>query len=346
MTPSELKVELDKLVRSGIQDPALIMGESGIGKTAVVSQVAAEHDLRVWDVRWGQLMPADARGVPVPKHLESSLVGTTVFYPPSFWPREGRGIIFLDEFNMATPAMMGLGQQLLLDRKFGDYVVPDGIVVWAAGNRKVDRAAVNEIPGPVNNRVAHYDVEHDFSSWELWAHSAGISVEVLGFLKWRTEYLHKFNPNQRAWPSPRSWEMADRRIKAGMSIAPVVGEAVCGEFLAYQEMRKHIPNIKLIIEGKGSSVKFPKEPSLKFATLVELTRKSMEVGFPAFVNAFKWAAANCGDEPDWTSFFVQDYVRLVRGTNPAEARKVLPQILAMPELRRFVQEQSAMGGLG
>jgi hypothetical protein len=356
MTPAELKDELRQLIKSGIQDPCLIIGESGIGKTSIVGQVCAEVDSRVWDVRWGQLMPADARGVPVPQHptkedFEAGIrIGMTVFYPPSFWPRKGPGVIFLDEFNLATAAMMGLGQQLLLDRRFGDYFVPDDIVVWAAGNRKIDRAAVNEIPGPVNNRCAHYDVEHDFKAWELWAYQpraeggGEIDSRIIGFLKYRSELLHKFDPSQRAWPSPRSWEMANRRLAAGMAVEPVVGEDAATEFFAYLGMLAHLPNIDAIAEGRGHRVEFPTEPSLKYATMVELTRRSL-AEWDAFANCFRWATTKNDKEPDWTSFFAQDYIRLLRTLKPAESRKILGRMIELPELKKFVADQSTAGGL-
>lgn len=346
MTTLELRKELDQIVRHRIMDPVLILGESGIGKTSIINQVAQDNSpMKVWDVRWSQLMPADARGVPVPRHAADGEIGTTVFYPPSFWPREGTGIIFLDEFNLATAAMMGLAQQLLLDRRFGDYFVPKDIFVWAAGNRKIDRAAVNEIPAPVNNRVAHYDVEHDLPSWEIWAHENNIDSRIVGFLKWRSELLHKFDPNARAWPSPRTWEMAHKRLTARMSIDPVVGESTADEFNAFLKMLSNLPNIELIASGRGSSVQFPTEPSLKYAAMAELTRRSLK-SLQIFTNSLKWAIEKGGTtDPDWISFFSQDYIRLLRNSNAHEARKNLPIILEMPELKRFIEREVAQGGL-
>jgi len=339
------------LLKSRIKDSILILGESGVGKTSIVRQVAAEIDYGVWDVRWGSLMPADARGVPVSRHptpeelvADQTAVGYTVFYPPKFWPRRGPGIIFLDEYNMANATMMGLGQQLLLDGRFGDYEVPPDVLVWAAGNRKIDRAAVSEIPGPTNNRVAHYEVEHDLPSFEQWAYPAGVDVRILGFLKWRSELLHKFNPDARAWPSPRTWEMADRRLKAGMGIWPVVGQDASDEFEAFLRMLKHLPNIEAIVRGAGASVPFPKEPSIKYATMAELTQRSLAT-YDSFIHSFRWAIDKNKDEPDWTSFFAQDYVRLLKTTKPQDARRVLPLLLQLPDLRRFVTEQAAIGGL-
>jgi hypothetical protein len=171
----------------------------------------------------------------------------TEFYPPSFWPRKGPAGIFLDEINMASTAMLGLAQQLLLDHQFGDYRVPDGVVVWAAGNRKIDRAFVNEIPAPVKNRVAHYQVEPDLTSWELWAFTVGIDSRIIGYLKYQPDMLHKFDPDSDcdAFPSPRTWVMAHRRLQAGLSVEPVVGPCAV-HFDAYLSMLEQLPNISAI----------------------------------------------------------------------------------------------------
>lgn len=343
MKPKDLAVELDALLRHGITDPVLIMGAPGIGKTSIVRQVVRARGMRVWDVRWGQLLPADARGVPVPVSLDpaDAARGVTLFYPPAFWPREGLGVIFLDEFNQSTPSMMGLAQQLLLDRKFGDYVVPDGIVVWAAGNRKSDGAAVHEIPGPVNNRVAHYDVEIDFPSWEEWAYRSRadgggeIDTKIISFLRFRQVLLHKFKREDRAWPSPRSWEMANRRLKAEMSLDPVIGVEVGSEFAAFIRMLDQLPNIDLIVAGKGARVSFPDDPSIRHAVVVELTRRSLDDP-EKFHNSILWLVDKARSEPDWISAFAQDYVRLVRQTKAArESNAILTAILEIPELKRF-----------
>ena len=340
MTPKELKEELELVMSNHIQDSLLILGESGIGKSCIVRQVAEKFDHEVTDVRWGQMAPADVRGVPVPNHETK----VTEFYPPAFWPRRGPGLIFLDEFNMATPAMMGLGQQLLLDRCFGDYRVPEGVLVWAAGNRKIDAAAVNQVPGPVQNRVAHYEVEHDLWAWKVWAFASGISPSILGFLDHRSELLHKPSRESMAWPSPRTWTMADVRLKAKMSIAPVVGQDVCDEFDAYMLLRESMPNVDLIEKGAGQHVPFPEEPSVKYALVAEMVARSIQ-SWQQYANCVRWTIAKATKEPEWVSVLVQDAMRLLAANDRPKQRQYLANLANFPDIRRFVADQVAAGGL-
>ena len=89
-----------------------------------------ELKLPVIDLRLSQLAPTDLRGLPVARE------GHSEWYPPKFLPRMGERILFLDEFNMAVPVMQGIAQQLILERKVGNYILPEGWLIWAA--RKID----------------------------------------------------------------------------------------------------------------------------------------------------------------------------------------------------------------
>lgn len=339
VTPIELAKELDGLIKAQIMDPVLVLGKSGIGKSAIVEQVGARHSMPVHDVRWGQLAPVDARGVPGINRETNK----TEFFPPDFWPDKGPCIIHLDEFNMATPAMMGLGQQLLLSRKFGNWSAKPDMFIWSSGNQKTDFAAVNEIPAPVNNRLAHYELQQDLDTWEVWAYANNIEGAIIGFLKKRSELLHKFNAEERAWPSPRSWEMADRRLKARMSIVPVVGDSVASEFDTHLLMLRDMPNLDLIVAGRGDRIEFPEEPSLAYVTLAELVRHAM-VSWSTFTNVFRWLSAKTDKAPEWTSMFVMDVLRILTSNDKKKKSEYLQNLMQMPEAKAFVDRHTQLVG--
>lgn len=139
-TPEALAGSLTAILSNEIKLSLMIWGPPGVGKSSIVAQCATENGLDLIDLRLSQLAPTDLRGLPVPVDR------VCTWYPPEFLPRDGRGILFLDEINMAPPAMQGIAQQLILDRKVGSYEVPDGWFVWAAGNRKEDKASVFDLP--------------------------------------------------------------------------------------------------------------------------------------------------------------------------------------------------------
>jgi MoxR-like ATPase len=65
MTPTELHEQLDTLITENIRHPAFVWGPPGVGKSSIVRDVAAAHDLPVIDLRLGQIPPADLRGLPM-----------------------------------------------------------------------------------------------------------------------------------------------------------------------------------------------------------------------------------------------------------------------------------------
>ncbi|HWE62223.1 MAG TPA: MoxR family ATPase [Chloroflexota bacterium] len=326
MTPGALNQYLDGLIRHQLTVSAMIWGPPGIGKSSIVAQTAAAHDLSCIDLRLSQLAPTDLRGLPVAEG------GVARWYPPEFLPRNGRGVLFLDELNLAPPAMQGMAQQLILDRRVGSYAVPEGWYIWAAGNRKEDRAAVFDMPAPLANRFLHLQVEPDLESFKLHALAAGIEEQVIAFLSYRPTLLHKFDPQQPAWPSPRSWAMASKLHGAGLDVAAAVGEAAAVEFHAFILHYGSLPDLARILQGAGSGVPFPDEPSVRYATVVGLTARADDAqkGY----HAFRWLAATAATE--WVQLYATDLFGLLRTRNQMGALARL--IAADPALQRFMDD--------
>jgi MoxR-like ATPase len=307
MTPEALATFLTKLVDHNLKLSTMIWGPPGIGKSSIVAQTAQARELEMIDLRLSQLAPTDLRGLPVADHTD----GVSRWYPPEFLPRRGRGILFLDEVNLAPPAIQGIAQQLILDRRVGSYCVPDGWFIWAAGNRKEDRAAVFDMPAPLANRFLHLVVEPEFESFKAYALAHGIHEHLLAFLSFRPALLHKLDPQQPAWPSPRSWMMANALYGAGLDIAPVVGLGAASEFSSFVAIFRRLPDIAQILQGKGQQIAFPKEPSLCYAVTAALTTRATSL--QESYQAFQWIAAKASAE--WVQLFATDLFRLANSRN-------------------------------
>ena len=332
MTPQTLSNYLRELVRHKLMYSTMIWGPPGIGKSSIVSQIAAEHGQDFVDVRLSQLAPTDLRGLPVPDN------GVSRWFPPEFLPRDGKGILFLDEINMAPPAMQGMAQQLILDRRVGSYTVPPNWFIWAAGNRKEDRAAVFDMPAPLANRFLHLVVDPDFDSFKGYAMAKDLHEQIIAFLSFRPEILHKIDPQQPAWPSPRSWELASGLHKAGLDIAPAIGASATAEFEAYLAVYTNLPDIEQILLGQGDKLRFPGEPSQRYAITVGLTMRSGEVSHA--MNAFRWLSDRAGAE--WVQLFAADLLRLLRQRGKVGMLAELTK--ADPQFTRFFGEFTELIG--
>ena len=244
MKPSRLKTVLESLQAQ--RWPAFIWGPPGIGKSSIVRAIAGQRQLPVIDLRASLLDPTDLRGIPA---IEG---GRAVWCPPAFLPQIGQppGILFLDEINAAPPLVQAGLYQLVLDRRVGEYELPQGWWIVAAGNRAQDRAVTFRMSSALANRFVHLDLEPDVEDWRAWALQHRIEPLVLSFIALRPELLWQEPGEHAAYPTPRSWEMASDVMstfrrgagKAGGAAAyracadvlpGVVGPAAAVEFSAF-----------------------------------------------------------------------------------------------------------------
>lgn len=339
MNTASLTTFLNTAIRDELRHSLMIWGPPGVGKSSIVAQSASSAGLEVIDVRLSQLAPTDLRGLPVPERTEEGLP-VSRWYPPEFLPRAGRGILFMDELNMAAPSMQGVAQQLILDRRVGNYRLPDGWFVWAAGNRKEDRASVFDMPTPLANRFLHIDVEPDFDSFKSYAIQQGLDDRIIAFLKFRTELLHKLDPGRPAWPSPRSWFMAAALLRSSLPLAPALGEAAEAEFSGFVKVYSAMPPLEDILAGRGKHVPCPEEISARYAAVIGLALRASS-GKEA-THAFRWVAERLSTE--WVRMFVQDLFRSM------QARKLQGELGRHlgtdPEFKKFFADFKDLLALG
>ena len=331
MTPNQLASHLSTVLSNDLPLSLMIWGPPGVGKSSIVAQATQRAGIECIDLRLSQLAPTDLRGLPVPERLPDG-GGIARWFPPEFLPRGGRGVLFLDELNMAAPSMQGVAQQLILDRRVGSYQLPDGWFVWAAGNRKEDRASVFDMPAPLANRFVHLEVTADLGSFRNYAIEQGVSEHIVSFLAFRSELLHRVDPARPAWPSPRSWFMADRLIKAGLPADSAVGPAAWGEFTGYLKVYESLPDLGAILAGKGESLECPQELSARHATVIGLAVRAQS-GDDA-LNAFRWVQRTTTTE--WTRAFIQDLLRSMQAKGLQGPLAVA--LKSEPSFKRFLSD--------
>jgi hypothetical protein len=263
--------------------PVMLWGPPGVGKSQIISQIAARHGVPLIDIRLSQMEPTDLRGVPFRK---GELVEWAV---PALLPdavRHGpRGILFLDEITSAPPTVTAAAYQLILDRRLGEYRAPPGWAIFAAGNRYGDRGVSYVMPTPLANRFTHYEIEPHLEDWVAWAHAAGIDPRVIAFLRFRPDLLFDFDParNPVAFPSPRSWEYAHRAlVKFGdaphlllEALQACVGAAAGVELKAFLDNMSELPDVDAI--ARGESVQVPHGIDLQYGVAAALVRRAVQV---------------------------------------------------------------------
>lgn len=278
MKPTAVKQSLKHLVTR--KRPVFIWGPVGAGKSDVVASVAKELGLELRDVRLNLMDPVDLKGFPVVRGTGKTQ--SMAFVPPDFLPTKGKGILFLDEMNSAPQSVQAAAYQLILNRKLGDYELPAGWAVVAAGNRASDRSVVNAQPAALANRFVHIDFEVDVEDWFAWATQNGVSDITRAFIKFRSNLLHSFDPasNPRAFPSPRSWVFVDDILMSGLAadtefelIKGTVGEGAAAEYVAFARMARDLPTAEEILANPAKAP-VPSAPATMYAISTMLDKKA------------------------------------------------------------------------
>ncbi len=270
-------------VFEGYHTPVMLWGAPGIGKSQIIAQVATKHQVNMIDIRLSQMEPSDLRGIPF---KNKTLVDWSI---PSLLPDENRhgkrGILFLDEITSAPPTVSAAAYQLILDRRLGDYQVPDGWVIFAAGNRQGDRGVTYSMPAPLANRFSHYELAVNLDDWVAWAYAHNIDERIIGFLRYRPEHLFEFDPahNPVVFPSPRTWEFTHRALKKfdhnlnlfRQAASACVGEVAGVEIATFVEHMADLPDLDAIV--KGENVRIPEALDLQYAICAALAGRAIAV---------------------------------------------------------------------
>jgi len=176
-----------------------------------------------------------------------------------------------------------------LDRCVGDYHLPKGWVIVAAGNRVGDRASAQRMPTALRNRFAHIFVEADVASWTNWATANDVPPELVAFIRLRGQDVLHVMPkgDENAFPTPRSWTRCGKYVTAPKQhrmrlFAAHVGDAYAAELDGFIDLYNSIGSLDDILTNPADA-KVPTEPSVRFAICTALGRMATKKTFPAIV---------------------------------------------------------------
>jgi hypothetical protein len=304
MRPKEIAIALETLIKAN--RPAFIEGSPGVGKSQVVTQVADKLGMDLIDVRAAQFDPVDLRGLP---YLNGD--NRTHWSAPDFLPTEGKGILFLDELNAADRSVQAACYQLVLDRRLGDYRLPDGWVIVAAGNKESDRAVTNRMSTALASRFVHLAYETHLDDWCAWAVDNDMPPQLIAFLRFRPNLLHAFDPksSEKAFPCPRTWQFVGDIIKAGAPPAiehelfkGTVGEGAAVELSGFLRIWRKLPSLDGILTNPQTAA-VPEDPATLFAVAGGLARRASDKNFDRVMTY-----ANRIPK-EWQTYLVKDAVR-------------------------------------
>ena len=214
LSPNKCKASILHALK--IKRPIFVWGGPGIGKSEVIHQIAKNIDAHVIDIRLSLWEPTDIKGIPYFNSKENNMV----WAQPSELPTKAEAkkhkniVLFLDEMNSAAPSVQAAAYQLILNRKVGQYELPDNVLICAAGNREADKGVVYRMPAPLANRFIHLEMKPEFDDWFEWAVEHNIHKDVVGYLTFSKKDLYDFDPKSpsRSFATPRSWSFVSELL--------------------------------------------------------------------------------------------------------------------------------------
>jgi len=291
-TVEQAAVLLEIMTDAG--DSVFLWGPPGIGKTDIVNQLGAKKKRPVMEFHASLREQVDLRGVPVPDTVK----GTTRWLPPNELPQVERdgaeGYWFADEYNQASPQVQSALGGLVLTGTVGEYHLPKGWVVIAAGNRVSDKAAAQRMPSHVRNRFAHINIVPDVAAWCAWATKNNVAPELVAFQRLRAGendgngVLHVMpKGDENAYPTPRSWTKASKYTNAPKEfrlrlLAAHVGEAYAVEYDAFIELFQSLGSLDDMVKNPQTA-KLPGNASERYAVCTGLARMATKKNFPAII---------------------------------------------------------------
>jgi len=257
----------------------MLWGSPGIGKSAIVHQIAKEYGLKVIDLRLAQCDPTDLMGFP---QIDAARQKAG-YVPMDTFPIEGEPLpggyngwlLFLDEANSAPKAVQAAAYKIILDRMVGQTRLHKNCAVVAAGNQESDNAIVEPMSTALQSRLVHIELVIDATEWtDNWAANNDIDHRISDYIKFKPGQLFTFTPDHtdKTYACSRTWEFANRVLKVTDEASPerlpmlagTLSEGVAREFVTFMKIYNDLPKPAQLVNSP-ETIQVPQEPSILFA---------------------------------------------------------------------------------
>lgn len=230
------------------QRPVFMLGAPGIGKTAIMEQIASELGIALVSYSMTHHTRQSALGLPfiekkeyggeevsVSEYTMSEIIAS--IYDTMEKSGVSEGILFLDEINCVSETLYPSMLQFLQYKVFGRHTVPEGWVIVTAGNPPEFNRSVREFDVVTLDRLKVLKVEADYPAWKQYALEKGIHASIMNFLELKKEYFYKIETTVegKAYVTARGWEDLSDIIYLYEEEGLKVTESLIGQYLQHDK---------------------------------------------------------------------------------------------------------------
>lgn len=234
------------------QRPVLLIGAPGIGKTAIMEQIARELEVAFVSYSMTHHTRQSALGLPfiqtktyggreysMSEYTMSEIIASV--YETMEATGRDEGILFLDEINCVSETLTPAILQFLQYKTFGRHRVPQGWIVVCAGNPPEYNRSARDFDIATWDRLKRIDVEPDYDVWRDYAVSAEVHPAVLTYLDVeRSHFYHvETTPEGASFVTARGWEDLSSMIKLYEQRGLPVDGLLIGQYVQNEEIAKH-----------------------------------------------------------------------------------------------------------
>lgn len=233
------------------QRPVFLMGPPGIGKTAIMEQIAEELDVGLVSYSMTHHTRQSALGLPF---IEKKVYGGVEYSVSEYTMSEiiasvydmmertgvSEGILFLDEINCVSETLAPAMLQFLQYKIFGRHRVPDGWIVVTAGNPPEYNNSVREFDIVTWDRLKRVDVEPDYEVWKEYAYQKGVHPAILTYLDIKRSDFYRIETtvNGKRFVTARGWSDLSDMMHLYESHGMTIDEMLVAQYLQNEVVAK------------------------------------------------------------------------------------------------------------